>query len=379
MQARLLRPRRRFVVPVALFVVGTAAGCGETGIAELDELLGQLDPEPDPEPEPDGEPDPEPDRPPPVPDETPPTVTLLEPTEDCLSGVVTFLWTATDDDSGVGLVRAELAGTLLNVTELEPGKYSATADVSPLFQGLHAFRASAIDTSNNFIEIERVYGKVDPGGYLVAADFTCGEPPDGGLVDTEPPELEILRPEPGALPFVGDEVEVQASASDDVGPLSLSASVGGSTVTMVGGAGIFSGTLSLAAVPEGVQTVTVTARDGADREQSATTQVRVDHTPPVVTVQSPAEGATVVALTDVVVTATDDQAVTRVLLLENGEALAIAIQPDPGTDDRYALFYSLACAGLPRPVTFEIRALDEAGNATSVFLNVTVTPDGCSG
>ena len=100
-------------------------------------------------------------------------------------------------------------------------------------------------------------------------------------------------------------------------------------------------------------------------------------TPPTVSIDEPASGATVVALTDVVVQASDERQLDRVLLLEGGEVRAVAVMPNPGTTDEFALLYQLPCEGLPRSTTFEVIARDRAGNEATASIPVTVTVEGC--
>jgi hypothetical protein len=369
---------RTRLLPLAL--IGSLllfASCGErTGIDEIDGLLDQVDPQPEPEPQPDAEPDAEPDSEPEVriPDEDPPTVTFGLPDDPCLGGEVTFTFTVADEASEVGIVRAELAGTDLPLSDDGDGTYSGSRDTSGLFQGLHRLIVTAIDTSNNVVDVERVFGKADPDDFFVAADFVCGEvPPD--VVDETPPTVTLLRPQSGEV--VGAELLVQATASDDVGPITLIAAAGEASATMIGGGGIASATLDLTAEADGPLTVTVTAVDGADRMATRSVNVDLDLTPPTLSIDEPASGATVVALTDVVVTASDDRQLDRVVLLEGGEVRAIAVMPNPGTTDEFALFYGLPCEGLPRSSTFEVQARDRAGNVSTASIPVTITADGC--
>jgi hypothetical protein len=354
-----------------LVLLATSLVCA-CDVVSLDGILGDGDDAGEPEPEPDddaGTP------PRPEPDTTPPVVTFVDPADPCIDGTVTFTFMVTDDRAGVGIVSARFAGLPLTLTDDGAGLYSGSRDVTSLSEAIHLLVVTAIDTENNIVDAERAFG-VSHGGYVPAAAFTCGTPPDGGAPDVSPPDVSILTPTANAL--VGDSVDLAVEVLDESPPLVVTAHVGGAPVTLTG-FNVFTGTVPTVSLPEGPATITVVAEDALGHSSSKTRGIRVDHTPPTLTIVDPLPGATKVALTDVVVETTDENAISRVVLYRQGVAapLAIAVEPLPGNPARYGLFYQLPCAGLPAQVTFVVESSDVALNIASASVTVQVTPEGC--
>jgi len=322
--------------------------------------------------------------PPPVPDTTPPTVTLTTPTEDCLEGVVVFALVAKDEDSAVGLVSARFAGNDLVLSQVTDDNWSASFDTSPLFNGLHVLTVTAIDTANNLAELRRVFGHSADGEFVVGEGFTCGDAPDAGAPDSDDPVVEILTPPPSFDAYAGYDLPVSARATDDVGPLTVVATLNTdsfdtASVTLSGVTEIFSGTLDVSGVAEGIYPSDVTATDAADRSGSASRTVTIDRTLPTVTIVEPTGGQTRAAFTDVVALATDDRSLVSVTLYEQGEPDPLGVATSPTAEGRWGVIYRLPCAGLPREVTFEMVAHDSAGNKSSDAVTVTVDTTGCEG
>lgn len=316
--------------------------------------------------------------PPPVPDTTPPTLSVEAPLDDCLDGEVTFRIVAKDEESPIGLLTARFAGNDLALADEGDGAYSATFDASELFTGFHVLEVTAIDTANNLAELRRTFGHAGPGESLEGDTFSCGDVPDAGPPDLAPPEVEITTPPPGVEAWAATSLAVAARVTDDLGPVTVVATVGTASVALSGVTEIYSGTLDVSSVPEGERTLTVSATDGAAREGSASRPVFIDRTPPSISIVEPTAGATRVAFTDVVAEAADDNAMTRVSLFEQGIADPLGVATSPTSGDRWGVIYQLPCAGLPRDVTFEMVARDRAGNEASDAVTVTVETTGCA-
>ena len=361
-------------------LVGALGTLGCDNQSSIDGLLDG-DGEEDTEPEPEQDAPPVDAGPPPEPDTVGPTITLLTPEDDCLTGVVTISFSVEDTESGVGFARAEFAGNNLTTEEVEPGVYSTTFDTSNLFHGFHKLFLVAGDTENNISEIERTYGVAQNGDYLSGADFSCGDEPDGGaaVVDETPPEVTLVLPAPGMVALVSDEINISVQVTDDVGPVTVVAECGGSVSTLTGANTNYSGTVNTAGLSEGSYTLTVTATDEAQRSSSVTAEIKIDQTAPTVVITEPQSGDTRVALTDVVAQANDENGIERVLLYESGnpELLGLAVTPAPGTEDVFGIIYQLPCNNLPRATTFEMHAYDNAGNSSVATVSVTVTSEGC--
>lgn len=316
-----------------------------------------------------------------VPDETPPVVTFLEPVEDCLEGEVQFRFHVEDEGAGVAFVSARFAARTLTLADEGEGVYSATFDVALLSTGARPLEVTAIDGENNVTEAERRYGTAREGEHFIDGDLECGEPPPV-VVDETPPTLELLTPSPNIPAHASATVEVNARVSDDVGPVTVAATLGALQVDLEAGVvsgetTTFSATLELASLAEGTHTLEVVATDAAGRAASVTRDVTVDRTPPEVAIVEPQEGEERVAFTDVVATATDANDVVVVRLFEGDDDAPLTSVSTPSPEGNYGLIYRLPCEGLPRETTFEVRAFDRAGNVGSDAVTVTVNTTGC--
>ena len=351
----------------ALVLVGAGASCERPGAGAADAGTDG------------GAGAPEDAGPPPLPDETPPVVSFVSPDEGCLEGEVELSFEVKDEGSGVGFVSATFAARALALSDDGQGRYRATFDVAGLSTGPHALHVTAIDLENNLTEAERRYGTAREGEYFEEQGLACGTPPPPPPEDNEPPTVQIVTPSAEVPAFASTALPVGAVVTDDVGPVTVFASIGDVSAALSGVNGSFSGTLDVSGLASGVYDLVVTATDAASRSASDTHAVIVDHSPPAVVIVEPTAGATRAALNDVICQASDDHGVTRVLLYEQGgtEPLGIATTPAPNSDDRYGIFYHLPCAGLPRDMTFEMRAFDAAGNVGSASVTVSVTVDGC--
>lgn len=314
-------------------------------------------------------------------DETPPVVTFLEPEEDCLEGEVTFRFLVEDEGAGVAFVSARFAARTLTLVDEGEGRYSATFDVGLLTTGVRPLTVTATDGENNVTEAARPYGVAREGEHLVEGDIECGDPPPV-IVDEEPPTVELVAPSTAVPTHASSSLEVTVIVSDDIGPVSARATLG--TLTMDLEAGVvsegatrFSGTFDLTSLPEGVYELEVIASDAAEHTASLTREVTVDRTAPEVAIVEPLAGEERVAFTDVVANVTDANDIVVVRLYEVGNEIPLASVSSPSPDGRYGLIYRLPCENLPRETTFEVRALDRAGNAGSATVDVTVNDTGC--
>lgn len=316
-----------------------------------------------------------------VPDETPPVVTFLEPTEDCLEGDVTFRFEVQDEGAGVAHVSAMFAARTLTLVEEGDGRYSVAFDVGQLVTGAHALAVTATDFENNVTEAERLYGSAREGEHFVEGELECGEPPPV-IVDETPPTVELLVPSPVVPAYARETLTVSARVTDDIGPTSAEATLGDVALSLVGGAVVggavtFNGELDISGVAEGTHELRVTAIDDGGNSASVTREVTLDRTPPLVTIIEPTAGEERVAFTDVVAEASDENGIAVVRLFEVGNDEALASTTTPSPTGEYGLIYRLPCEGLPRDTAFEMRAVDRAGNVGSATVPVTVNETGC--
>jgi chitodextrinase len=194
-------------------------------------------------------------------DTAPPAVSILAPlTGASVSGSVPVSAGASDN-VGVTKVEFSVDGALLATAPTGP--YGFTWDASKAAPGSHTITATAYDAAGN----------------KAAASVSVNVPNSS---DTTPPTVSISSPANGAT--VSGTVQVQASASDNVGVTKITLAVDGSlTSTLTSGPWTFSvDTTGLAA---GDHTLTATAYDAAGNSTGALSSVTVqngivDATPP---------------------------------------------------------------------------------------------------
>ncbi|HJQ71168.1 MAG TPA: S8 family serine peptidase [Blastocatellia bacterium] len=141
----------------------------------------------------------------------------------------------------------------------------------------------------------------------------------GGAGDTTAPTVSFSSPAAGAT--VSATVSVQVGASDNVGVTLVNLRVDG--VLMAGdNTAPYSFNWNTTTVANGAHNLTATAQDGAGNTSSATISVTVsnlsDVTPPTVNITSPVGGATVSGNVSVLVSSSDNVAVTKVELYVDG-------------------------------------------------------------
>jgi len=130
---------------------------------------------------------------------------------------------------------------------------------------------------------------------------------------------------------------------------------------------------NIVAVPEGVYTYRVRARDEFNNQSAwITGTVRIDKTPPTVAIVSPQNGDSIAdAEFTIVINAADNIAIDHIVLYVDGQEIATIAEPVvPG---RYEYTFLSAQIG-PGARSISVVAVDTAGNqsATSAFINITV-------
>jgi subtilisin family serine protease len=179
----------------------------------------------------------------------------------------------------------------------------------------------------------------------------------GGVAgDTTPPNVNFSSPSAGAT--VSGTLSVQVGASDNVGVTSVNLSVDG---VLLGGdtTAPYSFSWNTAAAANGTHTLTATAQDAAGNTSSASISVTVDNfsdvTPPTVNITSPVSGARVSGNVSVLVSSSDNVAVTKVELYVDGALLSTSTT-SPFTN-RWNAKRERAGAH-----TLQCKAFDTAGN-----------------
>lgn len=168
-----------------------------------------------------------------------------------LSGNVTVSATATDAGSGVARIDVRVDG-VVKAGLPAPG-FSGVLDTTHIADGPHAFTVQAVDAAGN----------AGPESSAVQA-----------FVENSNLSVAITSPAANA-PFK-NQVTVTATASEPVQKITFT--LGTQTVTAT--AAPYQGTLSLAGVPDGPQTITATATGFVGDTATATVTIVVMQTPP---------------------------------------------------------------------------------------------------
>ncbi|MHB8998847.1 MAG: Ig-like domain-containing protein [Thermoanaerobaculia bacterium] len=191
----------------------------------------------------------------------------------------------------------------------------------------------------------------------------------GGTADTTPPSATITAPASGAT--VSGAVPITVSATDDTGVTSVTIFVDGTAAATLSAAP-WQWSWDTTALVNGTHAIGATAYDAAGNAGAATSiSVTVDNdlTPPVVSVTSPASGASVSGTVSVAASASDASGIASVVFLLDGAAQFT------DTTAPYAWSWDTVTASNGTH-TLEARATDSHGNAaTSAAVSVTVNND----
>ena len=192
--------------------------------------------------------------------------------------------------------------------------------------------------------------------------------PVGTDVDTTPPSASFTAPANGAT--VKGTVTLSASASDNFGVARVDFYLG-STLLGSDTSAPYSFSWDTRSVPNGAQSLSVTAFDAAGLSATSSVSVTVDNdwTPPTVSLTAPASGATVSGTVTVSANASDNVGVAKVEFYD-GSTLV-------GSDISAPFSFAWNSRNGPNgPRTVTARAVDAAGNsATSAPVTVTANND----
>jgi chitinase len=274
-------------------------------------------------------------------DTTPPSVSITAPLAGAnVSGSVPVAASASDN-VGVTKIEFSVDGALVATSTAAPFGFSWSASTATA--GAHTITATAYDAAGN--------KSADSVGLTVA-----------GAVDTTPPSVSIVSPTSGAT--VSGTVQVQVSASDDIGVTKVTLAVDGATTgTLTASPWTFDvGTLALA---NGTHSFAATASDAAGNSATAQVTVTVQNAAADTTAPSkPSNVKVAVAGTTQVALfwtpSTDTVGVTAYDVYRDGAQVAETTLPNyldsgltPGTTHVYS-----------------VRARDAAGNMSAASSNL---------
>ncbi|WP_242393559.1 Ig-like domain-containing protein [Anaeromyxobacter oryzisoli] len=200
-------------------------------------------------------------------DNVPPTASIVAPAPGATaSGREVAIQVSAADDQAVDRVEVFAAGAFVGNAALVGGRWTLTWNAGLLPNGEVTLEARAYDRSGN----------VSPPAAITVQ-----------VLDTTRPVVAFLEPAAGAI--VHGIIPVGASATDD-GVIDLVAFDAGALPLGTSSAAPYQIAWNTAGTPDGKVTLGAVARDRAGLEGSASIEVTVDNSGPVVGVDAPAAG-----------------------------------------------------------------------------------------
>ena len=296
----------------------------------------------------------------PVPDTTKPTVSVTSPASgsSIVTGASSAITLSAADDTAVTKVELSIDGTLK--TTLTTAPYAYTWDTTGTSLGTHSITAKAYDAAGNT-------------QVSTAVSVTIVPPPD-----TTKPTITITAPTAGSNIAQGNNVTINAAASDDVGVTLLAFSIDGQPRSEMQSAPytLVWNTIGSAL---GSHTITARATDAAGNYSDSTVTINIvtppDTTAPTVVVTAPAANANVITTTTIPLSATasDNVGVSKVEFYVDGTL--------KGTSTTSPYSYSWNTTGATAAShTVTAKAYDAAGNTTTTAgTPITITDPGGTG
>jgi hypothetical protein len=251
-------------------------------------------------------------------------------------------------------VEAAVSSTNVNVTFALDDADMATDASSPYqwswdttssANGVHAIRATAVDGE----------GRGEQETITIDVENT------GAACDNNP-SVVILAPESDA--WVHGDVSIDVAASDDIGVMSVQFFVDLAILaedTSVPFGAVFPSD----GFGEGPHSIKVVATDTASQSASTQINLNVDHTPPEVTIDTPADEAALQGVVPITATASDNFEVASVAFAIDGTEIGSVVTPP------YTIDWDTA-ANSWGPHTVVARAIDLAGNEATDTIGVTI-------
>lgn len=200
------------------------------------------------------------------------------------------------------------------------------------------------------------WGRVNAARALSLASSGSNSGGSSSFADTTPPSVKFTSPTNDAT--VSGTVSVQVSASDNVGVASVTLYLDGTAVASTSTAP-YAFSWNTTSVVDGVHTLKAVAVDAANNTSSAQISVTVrnvvDSSPPVVSILSPSDGASVGGIVTVSVSAMDDSGVVKMELYVDGKLTTTS------TSAPFTLKWNTRKAA-NGPHTLQCKAYDAAGN-----------------
>jgi len=284
-------------------------------------------------------------------DSTPPTVSLTAPANGATVSGTIALSASASDNLGVAGVQFLVDGANVGAEDTT-APYTFSWNSATVANGAHTINARARDSAG-----------------LTTMSAVVTVTVQNVVVDTTPPTVSMTAPANGAV--VTGTVTVSANASDNVGVAGVQFLLDGANLGAEDTGSPFSVVWNTATSTPGAHILTARARDAAGNiaTSAAVTVTIPDTTAPIVSVSSPANGATVSGTVTVSASASDNVGVAGVQFVLDGANLGAEDTSSP-----YSVSWNTATASIGTH-TLTARARDAAGNTTtSATITVTV-PD----
>jgi hypothetical protein len=262
---------------------------------------------------------------------------------------------------------------------------SGTSAASPVAAGVYALMMSANPTLSPASLDNIIFstasdvglaGKDEKSGWgVVNASAAVGKAAQAASTDSTAPSTSITSPAGGSK--VNGLVPVSVSATDNVSVARVELYVNGSLIA-TDSLSPYGFSWDTSTLPDGAATLLAKAFDGAGNSSSSSISVTVasDTIAPKVSIQNPANGATVTGTVTVSAVATDDKKVASVSLLIDGRevakvfgsSLSYSWDTTAGTKKRGV---GKRSASTSTTRSIQVIALDPAGNKGTQSISVT--------
>ena len=288
-------------------------------------------------------------------DTTPPEISFTSPSDNAtVSGDVALTATASDN-VGVTTVAFKVDGVQVG-NQLLSSPYTTTWNSTSVSNGTHSITATASDAVGNTT--------------TATVNVTVSNAPD-----TTPPAVSITSPANNAT--VSGNVTLTATATDNVGVASVVFNVDGVQVGNPRTSAPYTRTWNSTTASNGTHNVSATATDAEGNTSTATVTVTVsnsttDSTPPVVSITSPTNNATVSGVVTLTATASDNSGISNVVFKLDGNQVGNQLTSSP-----YSTTWNSASVS-DGSHSLTVTASDAAGNSTTASININVSNSSAS-
>ncbi|HAU32371.1 MAG TPA: hypothetical protein DCW46_09020 [Desulfotomaculum sp.] len=247
----------------------------------------------------------------------PPIVTLISPNGGeiiCPTGT-NITWNALDPNGSTNLTYSLLYSSDggINFTLLATG---LTGVCPPPSQCSYSWDTSGLPSGNNYVI------KVIVSDGIVSTEDVSDSP---FTIDNTPPTVNWVTPLEGS--FVSGTVTLSATATDNVGVSGVTfeySNNGGATYNFIATVNTplgdtYATNWNTVPLPSGPYKLRATAADQCNNTAQAIINVTVDNTPPTVQIPSPPDGTTVFGMVPLLVTAQDNECLSKVELYIDGQ------------------------------------------------------------